>query len=155
MSIAVSGSAFGTTSSRRKGRLVIVAAAVLAAAAVWIVVDPILGIDLRSPANGGRESMDVGPALIVLASAIASAIGWAALALLERLASRARAVWAAAATLLLLASLGAPLSGTGVTAANRTALAVLHLAVGAVLIPGLLRTSPEPDRISPHTEAGT
>ena len=154
MSIASSGSAFATASSRRKGRLVIVAAAVLAAAAVWSVVDPILGIDLRSPANGGRESMDVGPSLIVLAAAIASFVGWAALALLERLTSRARVVWAVGASLLLLASLGAPLSGTGVTAANRAALAVLHLAVGAVLIPGLVRTSPGPDRISPNTETG-
>ncbi len=133
----------------------IVAAAVLAAAAVGSVVDPILGLDLRSPANGGRESMDVGPLLIVLAAAIASFVGWAALALLERLTSRARVVWAVGASLLLLASLGGPLSGTGVTAANRAALAVLHLAVGAVLIPGLVRTSPGPDRISPHTETGS
>lgn len=154
MSIAASGSAFATTNSRRKARLVATGATVLGAVVVWIVVDPILGIDLRSPVNGGRESMDVGLAVIVPASAIASAIGWAALALLERLTSRARAVWAVGATLLLLASLGAPLSGTGVTTANRMALAVLHLAVGAVLIPGLLRTSPEPDRIGPHTEAG-
>jgi hypothetical protein len=109
VSIASSGSAFATTSSRRKGRLVIVAAAVLGAAAVWSVVDPILGIDLRSPANAGRESMDVGPSLVVLAAAIASFIGWAALALLERLTSRARVVWAVGASLLLLASLG-PLS---------------------------------------------
>jgi len=155
MSKAASGSAFATTSSRRKTRLAAAAATVVGAFVVWIVVDPILGVDLRSPANGGRESMDVGPALVVFASAIAAAIGWAALALLERLTSRARAVWAVGATLLLLASLGAPLSGTDVTVANRTALAVLHLAVGAVLIPGLLRTSPEPDRISPHTGAGT
>ena len=154
MSIAASGSAFATTSSRRKARLLVASATVLGAVVVWIVVDPILGIDLRSPTNGGRESMDIGPALVVFASAIAAAIGWAALALLERLTSQARAVWAVGATLVLLASLGGPLSGTDVTAANRTALAVLHLAVGAVLIPGLLRTSSEPDRPGPHMEAG-
>ena len=155
MSIAASGSAFATTSSRQRARLLVASATVLGAVVVWIVVDPILGIDLRSPTNGGRESMDIGPALVVFASAIPAAIGWAALALLERLTSRARAVWAVGATLLLLASLGSPLSGTDVTAANRAALVVLHLAVGAVLIPGLLRTSSESDRLGPHTEAGT
>jgi hypothetical protein len=43
---------------------------------------------------------------------------------------------------VLLASLGAPLSGTGVTAANRAVLTLLHLTVAAVLIPVFYRTSP-------------
>jgi hypothetical protein len=39
-------------------------------------------------------------------------------------------------------SLGTPLSGTGITAANRAVLVLMHLAVGGVLIPALYRTSP-------------
>ena len=41
----------------------------------------------------------------------------------------------------LRGSLGGPLSGSGVTAANRAVLVLLHLAVGAVLIPALRRTA--------------
>jgi hypothetical protein len=41
----------------------------------------------------------------------------------------------------LVASLGGPLSGSGITAANRAVLVLPHLAVGTVLIPALRRTA--------------
>jgi hypothetical protein len=62
--------------------------------------------------------------------------GWALLALLERLT--ARTIWTVTA---LLASLGGPLSRSGITAANRAVLVLPHLAVGAVLIPALRSTA--------------
>ncbi len=46
----------------------------------------------------------------------------------------------------LALSLGTPLSGTGITAANRIALLLMHLTVGAVLISAFYRTSPRPAR---------
>jgi hypothetical protein len=50
-------------------------------------------------------------------------------------------VWLIVAPLALVLSLATPLSGSGVTLANRTALLAMHLVVGAVLIPALARTS--------------
>ena len=46
-----------------------------------------------------------------------------------------------AAVVALRGSLGGPLSGSGITAANRAVLVLPHLAVGAVLIPALRRTA--------------
>lgn len=130
------------TTARRKARASAVAAAVAGAFALWAVVEFAFGVDVRAPAMGGsRETSDVGPAQIVAASGLASLGAWVLLATLERLTSRGRAVWTGIATLALVASLGAPLSGTGVTAGNRIVLLLMHLVVGGVLIPLLYRTS--------------
>ncbi|MBA3311525.1 MAG: hypothetical protein H0U28_15980, partial [Nocardioidaceae bacterium] len=60
---------------------------------------------------------------------------------LERVVPRhARRVWTAAAVAVLVLSLGGPLSGAGITAAIKVWLAVMHLTVGATLIPLMMRT---------------
>ncbi|HZC99496.1 MAG TPA: DUF6069 family protein [Actinomycetes bacterium] len=129
--------------TRRRARLVAVVAAVGAALVLWAVVELAFGLDLRGPASGAAtEALDVGPAQVVIVSLLAALAGWGLLAVLERLTSRARGLWAVIAVVVVIGSLGGPLSGTGVTAANRWALAGLHLVVGAVLIPTLYRTSP-------------
>ncbi len=46
-----------------------------------------------------------------------------------------------------------PLSGSGISAGNRTSLLLLHLAVGAILILGMLRTTP-PQEGTNSREAG-
>jgi len=128
-------------SARRRTRLLAVAGAALAALAVWLVVEPILGVELRAPATGGNTGMDVGPAIVAIMALAASLAGWALLAVLERATSRAGTVWLAVALVVLAVSLSGPFSGAGVTAANRVGLALMHLAVGAVLIPALHRSS--------------
>jgi hypothetical protein len=115
---------------------------VVVALVVWAVAELGFGMDLRSPANGSEASWDVNPAVVVATSGVASLAAWGLLALLERLAAHPRTVWTATVVLALLISLGGPLSGTGVTGANRVALALMHLAVAAVLIPLLRRTAP-------------
>lgn len=126
---------------RRILRLRAVVAAVVAALTVWATVVHGLGLTLRAPAGGGREATVIGATEVFLVSAIASLAGWATLALLERLTARARHLWAGLAVAVLMLSLGGPLSGAGVTAANRLALVALHVVVGAVLVPTLHRTS--------------
>jgi hypothetical protein len=72
---------------------------------------------------------------------VLSLVGWAVLATLERLTPHARRIWLVLALVALAASLAMPLSGTGVGAAHRALLVLMHLAVAAVLIPVLHRTS--------------
>lgn len=127
--------------SRRKARLAAVGLAVLAAVVLWAIAEIVFGIDLQSPASPGQPGFDIGPAIVAATAAVASLAGWGLLAVLERVTARARTVWTVAAVVVLLASFGGPLSGTGITAANRAVLALLHLAVGAVLISGLSRTA--------------
>ena len=129
--------------TRRRARLLAVVGAVSAALALWAVVEWACGLDLRGPAFGANaETSDVGPAQVLIVSLLAALAGWGLLAVLERFTSRARGLWALVAVVVVLGSLGGPLSGTGVTTANRWALVGLHLVVGVVLIPLLYRTSP-------------
>lgn len=126
----------------RAQRLVAVALAVLASLAVWIVAEILVGTDLRAPSPGGAETTnDVNAGLVAGTSLTASLAGWALLAVLERLTTRARKVWMGIATAVLIVSLGGPLSATGITAANKAWLAAMHVAVGVTLIPLLARTS--------------
>ncbi|MGI8875559.1 MAG: DUF6069 family protein [Egibacteraceae bacterium] len=130
--------------TRRRARLLAVVSTILAALALWTVAEPILGVDLREPARAaGGATRAIGPLNIVLASAVASLAGWGLLAALERLTVRARTAWTATAVVVALVSLGGPLSGAGITAANKVVLALLHIVVAAVLIPLLSRTSPQ------------
>jgi Family of unknown function (DUF6069) len=56
--------------------------------------------------------------------------------------SHARIVWLILAPVALLASLLMPLSGTGVSDANRAVLVLMHIGVAATLIPAFYRTLP-------------
>jgi hypothetical protein len=139
-----------TTRPRRARALAVIAAA-LAALAVWLVTDPLLGIDLIGTTRpGSQELMSITPALVAGTSLVVALAGWALLALLERFTARARTIWTAIAALFALLSLAGPLSILASTsAANALALALMHLAVAAVLIPMLAGTSPAPARPAP------
>ncbi len=119
----------------------VVVAGVLVALAVWGAAD--VAVDhLREPAFGTAPPRDLGPGMVAGASMVGGLIGWAALAVAERLFARGRTLWLWAVSVALLLSLRGPLSGEGVSAGNRVALVVLHLAVALVVIPLLYRTSP-------------
>jgi hypothetical protein len=112
---------------------------VLVALVVWGLAKLALG-DLRQPAFASAQPQHLNAAIVVFATLAGSLIGWALLALLERFTSRSRRIWAIAAPLALFASLGAPLSGHGISGGNRLALVLMHLVVGGVLIPLFYRS---------------
>lgn len=89
----------------------------------------------------GQPPMVVGlPA--ILATALAAALaGWAALAVLHRVTRRGRAVWTGLALAVLIGSF-LPLATVETSGAARTYLALAHITVAAVLIPGLRGTVP-------------
>ena len=132
-----------TPAERRRARLLGVVAAVLVAEGVWVLAELVLGIRLQAPAGtASPEPVDIGPLNVALASALLSLVGWAVLAGLERLTPRAHHIWLVVALVGLAASLATPLAGTGVSTANRMVLVLMHLAVAAVVITVLYRTSP-------------
>ncbi len=132
-----------TSPERSRARLLGVAAAVLLAEAVWVLAEFVLGIRLQAPAGtGSPEPVDIGPLNVAVASVVLSLVGWAGLAALERLTPHAHRVWLVVALVALAASLAMPLSGSGVSTADRAVLVLMHVAVAAVLIPILYRTSP-------------
>jgi hypothetical protein len=127
---------------RHTARPVAVVLAVLAALAVWGLSELVFGIDVRQPAFGTGVPQDLTAAPVVIASVVAGLAAWLALAVLERLTRHARAAWVALATLVLVASLRAPLAGRGIDEQSRLVLTLLHLTVGGLLIVLLARMSP-------------
>lgn len=111
--------------------------AVLAALAVWAVADPLAGVDLRVAADG--EVMSIGAGMVAAAAAVAAGAGWALLEVLERVTARARPVWLSLALAVFAVSMPGPLDG--VTTGAVVSLAAMHVAVAAVLIPGLAAAS--------------
>ena len=140
----------GSLWRRPTARPVAVALGVLAALAVWGISELVLGVDVRQPAFGPGVPQDLTAGPVVVASLVAGLAAWLALAVLERLTRHARAAWVALATLVLAASLGAPLSGRGIDEQSRLVLTLLHLTVGALLIVLLARTSPPARSATPR-----
>lgn len=135
--------AAGSTTRGRpaQSRLVAVLSATAAATAVWLIVDPVLGNDLRiEMAADPARVMDVGLGLVVVTALLSSLAGWGLLELLERFRSDGARLWAIAAVVVTVLSLSGPLVGA-ITAATTVALIAMHLAVAVVLVPLLVRTS--------------
>jgi hypothetical protein len=137
---------------RPTARPVAVALGVLTALAVWGVSELVFRVDVRQPAFGTGVPQDLTAGPIVVASVAAGLAAWLTLALLERLTRHARAAWVGLATLVLVASLGAPLSGRGIDEQSRLVLMLLHLTVGALLIVLLARTSRSASSATPRRD---
>ena len=125
--------------STARTRLAAVAGAAGAAALVWLVAVPLLDLSVtvpEAPGSATKEPLRLG--LVLITATVASLAGWALLALLERLTRRATAIWTGIALVVLVVTM--PYAGD-FTATERGVLATMHLAVAAVLVPALRRTS--------------
>jgi Family of unknown function (DUF6069) len=145
--------------ARTRTRALCVAGGVLAAAVAWAAEVPLLGIHLNYRFGNGRfgphrfgpglfgpgpfgaghvQTIAVGQILGI--SLAAGLLGWLLLTLLERRTSRARLIWTASALAALAVSLSLPLAAATTTAAA-VGLVVMHLTVGAAVIPAMARTA--------------
>jgi predicted permease len=120
-------------------RALCVAGGALAAALAWIVEVPLLGIHLTFRFGTGHiQTIVVGQVIGVTVAA--SLLGWLLLALLERRTPHARPLWTTIALVALAASLALPLAAATTTSAV-VGLVVMHLTVGAAVIPAMARTA--------------
>ncbi|WP_328654182.1 DUF6069 family protein [Micromonospora sp. NBC_00330] len=109
-----------------------VAAAVVAPLAIW-AIGALAGVDytVESP---GQPATVIGAGAIVMIALGAALLGWAALALLERFASRvARPVWIALAIVVTALSF-VPVLSVDATGGAKLALGATHVAVAVALI---------------------
>jgi hypothetical protein len=72
--------------------------------------------------------------LVFFVTLVIGLAGWATLAILERITSRARVVWALLATSIVLVSL-APIWIERATTDTPSLLAVIHVVAGVALVP--------------------
>ncbi|QDY06417.1 hypothetical protein FJK98_03900 [Micromonospora sp. HM134] len=119
--------------TRRRQRGLAVLGAVVAAVLVWAVGELVLGYDMVVKPEG-QQALELGPGAIVSFSLVISLMGWALLALLERVTSRGLLIWTVVALVVLAVSL-VPLFAVDASVGTRVTLAFVHLAVAAVLIP--------------------
>jgi hypothetical protein len=122
-----------------RARALRVAGGALAAAAAWIVEVPLLGIHLNFRFGAGHiQTISVGQ--IIGVTVAACLLGWLLLALLERRTTHARLLWTTIALVALAASLALPLAAATTTSAA-AGLVVMHLTIGAAVIPAMARTT--------------
>lgn len=106
------------------------------ALAVWALAVPLAGVTLTVRQGDGTQT--IGPLLVAVVTLLAGLAGWALLAVLERWTARPARTWRIVALVVLAVSLLGPLGGA-VGAAATLVLLLLHVAVGAVLVVGLVR----------------
>jgi hypothetical protein len=144
--VAVGTNAEQTARTGRFGRvgnrMLVVGGAVLTTVLVWAIGDPLLGHDLVV-VSPGKPAMDLGIAEIAFVALASSLLGWAALAILERITAHAVAIWTIAALVVLAVSF-LPFAGVETSGGSKVVLALTHIAVAAVVIPGFRRTSARP-----------
>jgi len=122
-----------------RARALCAAGGALAAALAWIVEVPLLGIHLNVRFGAGHvQTIAIGQVIGVTVAA--ALFGWLVLALLERRTPHARVRWTLIALAALAASLALPLAFATTTSAV-AGLIVMHVSVGAVVIPALARTA--------------
>jgi hypothetical protein len=122
-----------------RARSLCAAGGALAAALAWIVEVPLLGIHLNFRFGSGHiQAIAVGQVIGVTVAA--ALLGWLLLAQLERRTPRARLLWTTIALAALAASLALP-AAVATTTSAVAGLIVMHLTVGAALIPAMARTA--------------
>jgi hypothetical protein len=125
--------------SQGRVRALAVAGTVAAALAVWAVGEPILGHDLIVQQKG-QKPQDLGAAAVGIFALLPALLGWALLAILERVTPLAARIWTGAALAVLAVSF-LPLITAQASGGSKAVLALTHVAVGAVLIPAFWRTA--------------
>lgn len=126
--------------TRRTSRATAAALAAAGAFLVWLVADPVLGVDFSVTRSG--TTTVVGPGMVIAMTLGAGLVGWGFLALLERVTpSRARRAWVITASAVLLLSLVMPFNSGEIATGAKLALLLMHVVVGGVLIPLYARTA--------------
>ncbi len=124
---------------RGRARALCAVGGALAAAFAWIVEVPLLGIHLNFRFGAGHvQTIAIGQVIGVAVAA--SLFGWLLLELLERRTPHARLRWTTVALAALAASLALPLA-VATTSSAVAGLIVLHLTVGAAVIPAMAHTA--------------
>ncbi|GIJ22933.1 DUF6069 family protein [Micromonospora lutea] len=123
---------------RWRQRAIGVLAAVLAAVLIWVVAVPLAGVDLAATVAEGEPPMEIGVGTVTVAALIISLLGWALLALLEKVTRHGLRIWMIVAVLFTVLSLAGPFAAE--SGAATAVLALMHLAVGGVLITAMARS---------------
>jgi hypothetical protein len=120
---------------RRRRRALGIVATLVVTLAVWLL-GHLAGADYWITDSQGSVRID---ALVTTqVTVVLGLVGWGVLALLERLTRYGTTIWTVLAAVVVVVSM-IPIVLVEATTATRVALAAVHLAVGAVLVPAFVR----------------
>lgn len=120
-----------------KSRGVSVVVAVFVGVAIWLFARFVIGIQVMRPSLDSRGgSTELGVVSIISTCLVLGVAGWSLVALLDRRVKHPRRHWIIFGVLAIACSLAAPLSGRGVSGADRVVLVAMHLLVGGAIIIG-------------------
>jgi hypothetical protein len=126
------------TDNVTKTRALAIAAGLVANVVYFLVVTQAAGHQILTPLGDPPEPLQIGP--VIGASVIAPLVGWGLLAILERVTpSRAALIWGVIAVVVLV--VGLPFAAPTISGTDKLLLAVMHLIVGAAVIPAFVITS--------------
>jgi hypothetical protein len=91
-------------------------------------------------ATVGSDDQTIGFAQVIVVTLLVGGIAWGLLALLERMTSRAAAIWTAIAIIVFVLSLLGPL-GSGLDTSSKIVLACMHVGSAAPIIPLMRRSA--------------
>ena len=143
--VPVPGLSSRPTPSGRQQWWTVLAAAV-APLVAWLLVDPVLGVDLVAGRPG--SAVDVGGVDVAVSGAVA-ALGALVVSRMTRRTSRPRGWFLSVSSTVLAASLLGPLGAA--TAAAGLSLALMHLVVAAAVVPVTARRLPR-ERVARSSE---
>ncbi|MGF1663862.1 MAG: DUF6069 family protein [Kineosporiaceae bacterium] len=125
--------------ARFRSRLLAWLGGAVAGLVVWLIAALVADADLR--VTIGATEQQIVAVWVVGSALVQGGVGWAVLALLERFLTRARTIWLVIAVVVLVLT-GVNAAVAAVNTETAVWLNVMHLAVAAVLVPVLARTSP-------------
>jgi hypothetical protein len=126
-------------SKHGRARALCAAGGALVAAIAWTVEVPLLGIHLNFRFGTGHIQT-IAAGQVVGVTVAAALLGWLLLALLERRTPHARLLCTTIALAAVAVSLALPLAVAATTSAV-AGLIVMHLTVGAAVIPAMVHTA--------------
>jgi len=133
----------GPGTRKGRSRALCAAGGALAGALAWTVEVPLLGIRLNFR-YGTSHIEIIAVSEIIGASLVAALLGWLLLAVLDRRTPHARTLWTGMALAGLAGSVALPLAAATTTATTTSAivgLVVMHLTIGAAVIPAMAHTA--------------
>jgi hypothetical protein len=133
----------GSASARRRARASAAGGATIANIAVWTIASA-FGVDFKLADSTGEAVVNL-PTTIAF-TLLFGMLGWGSLALLERFTRRARTVWTALATAVLLLSF-VPICLEHASTGTKISLSLIHLTVAAVIVPVMRRSARRTGRV--------
>jgi hypothetical protein len=125
----------GRASVRRRRRALGIVATLVVTLAVWLL-GRLVGADYWI--TDAQGTVQISALVTTQVTLVVSLFGWGVLALLERLTRHGTTIWTVLAAVVVVASM-IPIVLVEATTPTRWALGAVHLAVGAVLVPALVR----------------